>query len=302
MISWGSALELLGATAIASALGSLHCVGMCGPFAIMASGTMESGKQANLGTKLDSFRRMTAYHVGRLFTYVAMGLAVGFLASSLGRWEWFQSLGLWVGVILIGLGLIRLLGALSPDRFALQSGSAKHGKWVYAWSMQLAKLRAQLPKRTKWQSAFGWGLTTTLLPCGWLYLFVLTAAASTSTAMSIATMVSFWIGTLPLLSLSVMGWRLLGDRWRGATGVVSSLCVLTMGIYLMVARSAVELPIPKTFINQASAKETINPDERNSHLMLPSEQETGAERLNRLRILINAGLPCCQSEQSERGR
>jgi hypothetical protein len=75
-----------------------------------------------------------------------------------------------------------------------------------------------------------------------------------------------------------------------------------MGIYLMVARSAVELPIPNTLLNQAAVTGIISLDDKNSHLMLPSQQETGVERLNRLRILINAGLPCCQTEQPESGR
>jgi sulfite exporter TauE/SafE len=302
MSSWGNALELLGATAIASALGSLHCVGMCGPFAIMASGINNSNGQKNIEAKVNAMQQMTAYHIGRLTTYLLMGLVVGFLASSLGRWDWFQSIGVWAGILLIGMGVWRLLSALSPDGFLNSNSAAKHGKWVQAWSKQLAKFRHLLPRQTRWQSAYGWGLTTTLLPCGWLYIFVVTAAASTSTAMAMATMIAFWIGTLPLLSISVWGWRLVGDRWRGATGVVSSLCVLTMGIYLMVARSAVELPIPATLLNQASATEQIESETGSTSSMDYTGSETGVERLNRLRAILNEGLPCCQADKNDGGR
>ncbi|MCU0711129.1 MAG: sulfite exporter TauE/SafE family protein [Pirellula sp.] len=305
MSSWGNAFELLGATAIASALGSLHCVGMCGPFAIMASGLKNPDGQADLKVKINAIQQMAAYHIGRLTTYLMMGLAVGFLASSLGRWDWFQSIGVWAGIVLIGMGVWRLLIALSPDGFLISGSTAKHGKWVQAWSMQLARFRHLLPRQTRWQNAFGWGLTTTLLPCGWLYVFVVTAAASTSTAMAMATMIAFWIGTLPLLSISVWGWRFMGDRWRGATGVVSSLCVLTMGVYLMVARSTVELPIPASLLNQASATEQTESEMHatSSVEFAGSEigSETGIERLNRLRTLLNAGLPCCQADTNDGG-
>lgn len=302
MISWGNAWELLGATAIASALGSLHCVGMCGPFAIIASGVNHTAGRDDLQTKVSAMRQMAAYHVGRLATYLLLGLAVGFLASSLGRWDWFKSIGTWAGVLLIGMGGWRLLDALSPGGLLNTNRSVKHGKWVQAWSMQLAKFRRLLPRHSKWQNAFGWGLTTTLLPCGWLYVFVVTAAASTSTAMAIATMIAFWLGTLPLLSISVWGWRFLGDRWRGATGVVSSLCVLTMGVYLMVARTAVELPIPTTLLNQASATEGIETEALAADSGESVGTETGVERLNRLRAILNAGMPCCQSDKNDGGK
>jgi sulfite exporter TauE/SafE len=302
MSSWGNALELLGATAIASALGSLHCVGMCGPFAIIASGVNNFDGEENLQTKVSAIRQMAAYHIGRLATYLLMGLAVGFLASSLGRWDWFKSIGTWAGILLIGMGLWRFLSALSPEGLFVSNRAPKHGKWVQAWSMQLAKFRRLLPRHSKWQNAFGWGLTTTLLPCGWLYVFVVTAAASTSTAMAIATMFAFWIGTLPLLSISVWGWRLIGDRWQGATGVVSSLCVLTMGVYLMVARSAVELPIPATLLNQASATDRIDSEMQAADSGEKTGEETGVERINRLRAILNAGLPCCQADKNDGGK
>ena len=302
MSSWGNALELLGATVIASALGSLHCVGMCGPFAIIASGINNSAGKDDLQTKVSAMQQMAAYHVGRLATYLLLGLAVGFVASSLGRWDWFKSVGTWAGVLLIGMGVWRLLDALSPGGLFITDREAKHGKWVQAWSMQLAKFRRLLPRHSRWQSAFGWGLTTTLLPCGWLYVFVVTAAASTSTLMAIATMIAFWIGTLPLLSISVWGWRYMGDRWQAATGVVSSLCVLTMGVYLMVTRSAVELPIPATMLNQASATERIETEIQAADSRESGGTESGLERLNRLRSILNEGLPCCQADKNDGGR
>jgi sulfite exporter TauE/SafE len=65
------------------------------------------------------------------------------------------------------------------------------------------------------------GLLTTLLPCGWLYAFVVTAAGSGGPLNGAAVMATFWVGTLPvLLSLGIGARQLagaLGDRLPLAT-------------------------------------------------------------------------------------
>ena len=62
---------LISAVVTASLLGSMHCVGMCGPLAIWASGAGEGrrGRQLAVAT--------TLYHLGRLMTYALAGLIAG---------------------------------------------------------------------------------------------------------------------------------------------------------------------------------------------------------------------------------
>ncbi len=86
---------------------------------------------------------------------------------------------------------------------------------------------------------------------------------------------------IALLSLSVWGWRLIGERWRGASGVVSSLCIVTMGIYLMIARSTVDLPIPATLLNQAAASEGI--------ATMPSDNLVQSDHLSSQQIASETG-------------
>jgi sulfite exporter TauE/SafE len=83
MIGWGGALELMVATTLASALGSVHCVGMCGPFAMLA--TKRSEASQTVFGHLQS--RLIAYHLGRLATYLSLGLLVGYASS------WVRSSG-----------------------------------------------------------------------------------------------------------------------------------------------------------------------------------------------------------------
>ena len=64
-------LVLATAVVTASLLGSMHCVGMCGPLAIWASG---GGDQVSRGTLLTS---TSLYHAGRLTTYTLAGCIAG---------------------------------------------------------------------------------------------------------------------------------------------------------------------------------------------------------------------------------
>src|SRR5436305_116750 len=53
----------------ASVLGSFHCVGMCGAFLAVATG--------DLGDPTRRPLLQTAYHTGRLISYISLGAAAG---------------------------------------------------------------------------------------------------------------------------------------------------------------------------------------------------------------------------------
>ena len=61
----------------AGILGSTHCLGMCGPFAL-AIGSQAPGWKSNL-------LRQLVYSAGRIFTYASLGAMAGFGGWRLGR-------------------------------------------------------------------------------------------------------------------------------------------------------------------------------------------------------------------------
>src|SRR6056297_781995 len=68
-------LMLAGAVLTASLLGSMHCVGMCGPLAIWASGAGDKVGPKTLAAST------SLYHFGRLTTYALAGAIAGLLGS-----------------------------------------------------------------------------------------------------------------------------------------------------------------------------------------------------------------------------
>ena len=294
------AMELLLATSVASMLGSVHCVAMCGPFAILAS----SPATASRGSVVAN--RLIAYHAGRLITYVFMGSIAGLFSSILLASGVLTNVGMAVGALLIVMAIARIGILLFPETtqtFRSNSEGPWHSSWVTKWSKGLAGIRRWIPRDPVWLGPLGWGLTTTLLPCGWLYLFVLAAAAAPNPGMAIATMFAFWVGTLPLLSLSTLGWARMSHRWQALSGPVSACCILGMGVYLIVARGPINLSQMQQMSESIPIVQVDNHRPNNaviSKMRAKEEQtngrtaETGRQRLDRMRLMLNAGLPCCE--------
>lgn len=254
-----NALELLVATLFSSLVGSLHCVGMCSPFAMLAMGP------SNAETK-PAYRaaRLMSYHFGRLTTYLFMGalvaaasftfqMAVGGFASS--KW-----MGWGVGLLMIGLGVMRLFKSIGSA-----TKPVKHSDWVLGWTRSIVSLRKRYTGGPVWLASFLWGFSSTFLPCGWLYLFVLASAAASTPWMTIGMMVAFWVGTLPLLTAAAWSWSMVTPRWRFLVQPIAALCVIAFGFYTLLHRSQVDTS------SIAIEKPTIQ----------------------QIRDAMNSGLPCC---------
>lgn len=277
------AVELLAATLFSSFVGSMHCVGMCTPFAILAMGP-------STGVQKYRWLRMSSYHLGRLATYTLMGIGVAILSSGLqffaGGKQAVHVVGWGVGIAMIILGTLRMFATFSwriPVR---------HSRWSQRWTAAIVKLRRAYSGGPVWLGAFLWGLTSTLLPCGWLYLFVLAAAATPNAAMTIAMMVAFWIGTLPLLSVAAWGWSSISPRWQVLAQPFAAGCIISFGAFILVQRSLVDL----SSMNHSPPALRGLPDADGSLSAARSPSETSLEMVRRA---LTTTLPCCRGDDDE---
>ncbi|MEM9702991.1 MAG: sulfite exporter TauE/SafE family protein [Planctomycetota bacterium] len=174
---------LLLAVVAASLLGSLHCAGMCGPFALWAGsadGRVRTG-------------RLAAYHFGRLATYLTIGTAAGLLGRAADASG--HAVGLPVnasraaGAVLVGIAIWKVW----PRNAPVTSGPGAIARFV-------AKARPAIGKLPGWLRPAAVGAVTVLLPCGWLYAFAAVAAGSGAALNGAAVMAAFWVGTVPWLS------------------------------------------------------------------------------------------------------
>lgn len=211
----------------ASLLGSLHCAGMCGGFACLYGGDAAQGHTASARPLLTGH---VAYHGGRLAAYTTLGALAGALGAGLdraGELAGVQRVAGWVaGALLIVWGLALLAHALDV-RFlpALVRGQLPERSARFIGSV-LVRFRAQ----SIGTRASLLGLLTGLLPCGWLWAFVVSAAGTGAAWRGAAFMALFWLGTVPALVAIATGVRRATGALQQRLPIVSAMLVIGFGL------------------------------------------------------------------------
>jgi sulfite exporter TauE/SafE len=178
----------------ASLMGSVHCAAMCGGLVSFATGTSAKPRVAQ-----------AIYHASRLLAYTSLGAIAGFAGYTLNQTfdlSGFQNVaGVVAGVSMIAWALAR---AVSQRKRQLPPSSEQVGQTV--------TLSARAPKPSRTSRWLAWihrlpssarsalmGVTSAVLPCGWLYTFVVAAAGQGNAWGGAAVMAAFWLGTVPML-------------------------------------------------------------------------------------------------------
>ena len=209
---------------LGSLAGSLHCAAMCGPF--VAALVEPGGRARTLAAS------QAAYHLGRLVSYLVLGAAAGLLGGALDLAFAAAGVGrasaLLAGALLVLWGGSQLVARRKPMRLGRRA-PRRLGSLLGALLVRFRRLPA-LPR------ALLLGLSSSLVPCGWLYAFVATAAASGQVAAGLGVMFAFWLGTLPALTLAAFGLRSLLARLGGHARTASASLIVLSGVALIALR------------------------------------------------------------------
>jgi sulfite exporter TauE/SafE len=214
----GITLGLLAAAAVG---GFAHCAPMCGPFVLMQVARQENDGQASGGFRLHRLAdgALPGYHLGRLTTYTALGVAAGGLGASLLSLVPFR----WAAVALLGLAALSFLlqGLGGIARWWPGLGGAGAGL-----AGPLARLARPLLHPGRSVAGYRLGLVLGLLPCGFLYSALFAAAATGGALAGGLAMAAFALGTVP--ALAAVGFLGAGvmRRWRGAAALLATPVLL----------------------------------------------------------------------------
>ncbi|WP_434479127.1 sulfite exporter TauE/SafE family protein [Gemmatimonas sp.] len=210
---------------VASLVGSVHCAGMCGGFVCFFAGSSS-------GTGAAAVRAHALYNVGRLMSYLLLGAIAGTLGAGVSRF------GLLVGV---GHAAAVVAGALMVG-WALSSIAAQRGVSIgtlhapLAWQRALGRLLQSVRGQPMAVRAALTGLLTTMMPCGWLYVFVATAGGTGSVRSAVLTMAVFWAGTVPAMLAVGIGAQTVLAPFRRRLPAFSAAVVLIMGLLSLSGR------------------------------------------------------------------
>jgi sulfite exporter TauE/SafE len=162
-------------------LGSLHCVGMCGPIALALPIANRS-----FILKITS---IILYNLGRALTYSVFGLVFGFLGSGFAFFEQQQFLS-------IILGILILADVLFSGRFALLFSTSK----AISKTMLSVKNKLSVLLQTNSRSSFLMiGMLNGLLPCGMVYLAAAASAGTQNAFKGSFFMFVFGLATIPAM-------------------------------------------------------------------------------------------------------
>ncbi len=206
-------------------LGSLHCVGMCGPLALAMP----------FGSKGDRVVRILVYNGGRILTYGMLGALMGFLGQGVflvGLQSW---LTLALGILLVAVGLFSVQLEFNIWNLPVLS----------TWYLKLKAAFGRLMSKNGYQSLFGLGLLNGLLPCGLVYLALAGALTTANWQSGISYMVMFGLGTLPLLLAVTLIGQLSGRKIQGYLRKAYPVVLTLMGGFLI--WRALQFQLPTSF-------------------------------------------------------
>lgn len=205
---------------VSGLLGSTHCLGMCGGFAVAIGGGSGSPGAA-LGRQL-------LYSAGRVATYSLAGAMAGFG-------------GFWLAARVPALVNVQAVLALVAGLILVYEGLRAGGWWprrrrAAANLPCLARsFLAPLLKATGPTGPLVAGMATAFLPCGLLYAFLALASSTGSLWGGGLVMLSFALGTVPLMvAVGCLGPALLatarGQAWRRGLFRLAAVAVVVVGV------------------------------------------------------------------------
>jgi uncharacterized protein len=177
--------EVISTAFIMGAVGSLHCIGMCGPLALALPLSHRSEGGRIWGG--------TIYNFGRLTTYSILGLILGIAGEHL-----FTSKV--QNILSITLGILILVYLFIPVQ---KKASSAIITWANQPFMKLRMILGKLFQSKKTTSLFSIGVLNGLLPCGLVYLAITSSLLTGTGLKGSLFMLFFGAGTFPAMLATV---------------------------------------------------------------------------------------------------
>ena len=190
--------------------GSLHCVGMCGGFAIALGA---HGRRPLV--------RQLLYNLGRVNTLMAIGAVAGGLGAGLveiGPVHTAERVLAGIAALFMFIVALELLGLLR--QFTHRGAGLAQAT--------VGRLLGGVMRSPSPAAPLALGVFNAFLPCQLIYAFAARAAATGSVVDGITTMLWFGLGTVPAMLTVGSARRWLPPALRGRLSLASGVLVLVL--------------------------------------------------------------------------
>jgi sulfite exporter TauE/SafE len=201
-------------------LGSVHCVGMCGPLAF-AVPSLKRGWLYLLSDKL-------LYQFGRIISYSLLGIVIGIIGKQIWLLGLQQGLSIFSGLLIVMAACSRIFKLKAIK----QQSSFLLGPFNRMFNYALKHKANHLII----------GMINGLLPCGFVYLALAGALNTGNITGSVSYMFWFGAGTLPLMFIATISLNFTGALFRKRINNTIPYLMLFLGVWFVLR--GLELNIP----------------------------------------------------------
>lgn len=208
-------------------LGSFHCLGMCGPIAFLLP--------YNRNNKILMLIEVLVYNFSRLISYSVIGLVFGYFGKFVSFFGFQQQFSIITGLVLMSSIIfykIKIFSFLS--NFVTNVLFRFKNKFNY------------FLKNKSFYSFFLIGFLNGFLPCGLVYVAVLSSIVTFNPIHGALFMIFFGIGTIPLMVISVY---FFDFRLKSSLVKLIPFLVFILGLILVLRGLGLGIPFLSPDIN-----------------------------------------------------
>ncbi|CCG53122.1 Probable transmembrane protein of unknown function [Flavobacterium indicum GPTSA100-9 = DSM 17447] len=205
-------------------ISSLHCVGMCGPIAMMIP--------IDRNNPAKKVIQIMTYQLGRITAYASLGLVFGLLGKGFFLAGWQQQLSILVGVLMIVIALV-------PEK---KLAAYNFSKPIYLFVSKVKQQLGQQFKRKSFKSLYLIGLFNGYLPCGMVYAALFGAIAMHSISLSILYMILFGMGTIPLMVVVIHVAQFSKFKFKSQIQRIIPIIIVCIGILFILRGLGLDIP------------------------------------------------------------
>lgn len=205
-------------------ISSLHCIGMCGPIAVMLP--LDHKNPAKKVVQL------LICHFGRTVAYMTFGLVFGLLGRGLFLAGMQQQLSVVIGILMIAFVLV-------PEKVLAQYNFSKP---LYRL---ISKVKASLGnqfKKRNYKALFTIGLLNGFLPCGLVYVALFGAIAMQNELLGIGYMFLYGLGTIPMMSAVVYVSNFVTVPMRNRVQKIIPIVAIAIGTIFILRGLGLDIP------------------------------------------------------------
>lgn len=197
-------------------ISSLHCIGMCGPIAMMLP--------VDRNNPAKKVIQIMIYHLGRLTAYASLGLVFGILGKGFYMAGIQQNISIIVGVMMITIAIV-------PERLFMKYNFSKP---VYKIISKVKSSLGSQFKRKSPDALFTIGLLNGFLPCGMVYAALFGAIAMQNVTLGVSYMLLYGLGTIPMMSAVVFISNILSVPLRSKLQKIIPVVAVFIGILFII--------------------------------------------------------------------